>query len=71
MLPYPSVVLEDQRPSRQRSLAFSFGAWVNSAKPDEDGLHQTATVGPLSRSAACIQHTSGGALYSRGLSGHL
>ncbi len=39
--PYPSVVLEDQRPSQQRSLVFSFGAWVNSAKSDEDGLHQT------------------------------
>lgn len=64
-LPYPAIVLQDQRPSRQGSLAFSFGAWMDSAKSDEDGLHQTATVRPLSRSAACTQHTSGGALDSR------
>lgn len=41
------------------------------AKPDEDGFHQTATVRPLSRCAACSQHTSDGALYSWGFSGPL
>lgn len=65
------IFVKDQRPSRKAPLSFFLETGVNCAKPDEDGLHQTAVIRPLSGYAACTQRTSGCALYSKGVSGPL